>query len=150
MKNFGRLKSCLLVLFIAQAVACSAELLPLDSKFLAALRSVETGGKPKKGVGAIGDKGRALGPFQIHRAYFLDAQEFDESLKTHQYKDCAGYEVSVKAVTAYMNRYGRQYIVSSNYEALARLHNAGHAWDKKLSLTDGYWRRVEKALNETR
>ena len=36
---------------------------------LRAIREVETGGLPDHGRGAVGDGGKALGPFQIHAAY---------------------------------------------------------------------------------
>jgi hypothetical protein len=39
---------------------------------LDALRRVETGGIPDPSL-AVGDGGAAIGPYQIHRPYWLDA-----------------------------------------------------------------------------
>ena len=41
---------------------------------LDAIRVVETGGCPNDGIGAIGDGGNALGPYQIWKPYWIDAK----------------------------------------------------------------------------
>ncbi len=56
---------------------------------------------------AIGDAGDAIGPFQIHQAYWYDAVEFssDPYLTTGEYHDCFNYEYAYLIVLEYMNRY---------------------------------------------
>ena len=110
----------------------------IDSRFFKAMHVVETGGR----FGSIkGDNGKALGPLQIHKAYWSDAVAHDKSIGG-KYEDCAGYSYSVKVVKAYLNRYCK----GGTYEQMARCHNSGPAWRKKYHLTNGYWRKFEKSL----
>lgn len=125
----------ILIILLLTAFVCQAE--PLDPNFLHALNQVETGGK----TGAIlGDGGKALGPFQIHKAYWQDAGV------EGKYEQCADYDYAVKVVTAYLNRYGKKFVETHDYEALARIHNSGPNWRKKVYLTNAYWLKVKKAL----
>jgi hypothetical protein len=41
---------------------------------------------------AVGDGGRAIGPYQIHKVAWIDAAQYDQSLKDsgHGYKNCMG------------------------------------------------------------
>ena len=66
----------------------------IDS-ILDAIRSTETGGLEDGGSAATGDGGCAIGPFQIHRAYFLDAGV------PGQYSDCRDGETARRVVLAY-------------------------------------------------
>ena len=77
------------------ALASAAHAAPPDS-FFRALHVVETGGRR----GAIlGDGGRALGPLQIHRAYWQDARIGG------RYEDCADLHYAKRVVSAYLQRY---------------------------------------------
>ena len=40
---------------------------------LQAIRTVETGGMPNGGIGALGDGGKAYGPYQIWKPYWQDS-----------------------------------------------------------------------------
>lgn len=135
-----KIKFLILTFILALLSHCMAADAPLDSIFVRAIHQVETSGK----FGAIkGDKGNALGPFQIHRHYWKD------SGVEGSYEQCADYKYSVRVMTAYMNRYGREYITSKNYEALARLHNGGPNWRKK-DQTAFYWLKVKKEMYRLR
>ena len=118
-------------------------------QILGAIREVETGGKPNRGVGTKGDNGKALGPFQIHKIYWQDAVDYDKSIGG-KYEDCLNdYDYSVKVVRAYMKRYSRGKDLT--YEQIARYHNGGPNIYKKKGTkpwdnTTEYWEKVKKSL----
>lgn len=109
---------------------------PLPNDLLQAIHKVETDGK----FGPIlGDHGKALGPFQIHREYWKDSRV------PGRYEQCADYDYAVKVVTAYMNRFAPYYVRARNKEALARIHNGGPNGHKH-GATKKYWLKVRKHL----
>jgi hypothetical protein len=113
--------------------------------FLSALRQTETGGQPNEGLGCRGDGGDALGPFQIHRACFTDAVQYDKSLSEFTYEDCLNdMALSRRVVRAYVNRYSKR---GDTVEDMARLWNSGPNWKNKKSKTDGYVKRFKKFLD---
>jgi hypothetical protein len=116
------------------------------SDLLKAIRIVETGGTPDGGENAKGDNGKAIGPFQIHWAYWKDATDFDRSIGG-KYEDCNKYEYSVKVVRAYFRRYGSKFLQKRNLQALARIHNGGPKGHKKPS-TLPYWKKVKDQLGK--
>ena len=86
------------------------------ANFFAALHTVESGGA----LGAIkGDKGKALGPLQIHRAYHADSRVGGD------YARCADLEYSKRVVTSYLKRYAPAAWESGDVATLARIHNGG-------------------------
>jgi hypothetical protein len=109
---------------------------------LDAIRLVETGGEPNNGDGAIGDEGKALGPYQIWRVYWTDAVQHDKTIKG-TYEDCGKSEYSRKVVKAYLRRYGKSFIENKEWENLARIHNGGPKGHKK-SATLKYWEKVKR------
>ena len=119
---------------------------------LDAIRQVETGGEPNDGVGARGDNGNALGPYQIWSAYHFDSAERDKSLTSYQ--SClTSKSYSEKVVRSYMNRYSRAALLRleggtgtlADVERVARIHNGGPKGYSKTA-TLKYWRKVEGAL----
>ena len=122
-------------LAVLLALAASAHAAPPDS-FFRALHVVETGGKR----GAIlGDNGKALGPLQIHRAYWQDARIGG------RYEDCADLDYSKRVVAAYMKRYAPQAWQSGDVFTLARIHNGGASGDRKQA-TISYANKVLRAM----
>ena len=117
------------------ALASTAFSAPPDS-FFRALHLVETGGKR----GAIlGDGGRALGPLQIHRAYWQDARIGG------RYEDCADLDYSKRVAAAYLKRYAPQAWNSGDVFTLARVHNGGVRGDRKQA-TIPYANKVVRAM----
>lgn len=118
-------------------------------QILEAIREVETGGKPNRGVGVTGDNGKALGPFQIHKIYWQDAVDYDKSIGGN-YEDCLNdYDYSVRIIRAYMKRYSKGKELT--YEQIARYHNGGPAIYKKKGTpawdnTTKYWNKVKEKL----
>lgn len=122
-----------LAIFLALAAAAHAA--PPES-FFRALHVVETGGRR----GAIlGDNGRALGPLQIHRAYWQDARIGGD------YSRCADLDYSRRVVSAYLQRYAPQAWAAGDVETLARMHNGGPRGASKAA-TASYAAKVRRAM----
>jgi len=109
-------------------------------RILDAIRQVETGGE-RDPANAVGDGGKAIGPFQIHRAYWQDAVEWDPSIGG-KYEDCKKEAYARRVVIAYLSRYCNSW----TDETVARIHNGGPKGHKRSS-TIGYWKRVQRVLN---
>lgn len=107
-----------------------------DQKFFEQLFQKEASGRLNP---PDGDGGAAIGPYQIHRGYWFDAQQY--SGIGGKYEDCRNKEYAEKVVKAYMKRYARQSRLGRKptYQDLARIHNGGPNGYKKVS-TVGYWR----------
>ena len=121
---------------LAISLAVSAHAAP-PASFWKALHQVETSGR----LGAIeGDGGRSLGPLQISRAYFADSRV------AGSYEQVIELEAAIKVAAAYMKRYEPEAFRQGNVEILARLHNAGPSWRRKLAATDGYAAKVLRAM----
>lgn len=121
------------ILFLA-LTACAAA---VPDNLLKAINQVEAGGKTNGTI--VGDAGKAIGPFQIHYAYWRD------SGVRGTYQDCHRYDYSVKVVTAYFNRFAYDALVRKDYERLARTHNGGpNGW--RNPATKKYWEKVRKHL----
>lgn len=131
---------CLMV--AASAVTASATFAgprppALSDSLLDAIRAVESGGDDS----AIGDGGRAIGPYQIHRAYWVDACAADPTLRAGTYADCFDATYSRRVVVAYLSRYGKGCTAAE----LARIHNGGPRGHRK-SATVAYAEKVLDAM----
>lgn len=109
----------------------------LINRLLPALARVESKNNPK----AVGDNGKAIGIYQIHRCYWQDAVEFDKSIGG-RYEDCFDPHYAERIVRAYLRRYGTS---NSTLEQLARIHNGGPDGHKQRE-TLKYWAKVKKEL----
>jgi hypothetical protein len=107
---------------------------------LDAIRTVETGGEADPDR-AIGDKGRALGAYQIHRGYWLDATEKDPALRALGYESVTDREIAERVVIAYLTRYAPDW----KLDTVARIHNGGPKGHRKESTLD-YARKVRAAM----
>lgn len=108
----------------------------LPEKFFTAIHTVET----SRRLGPIlGDGGRALGPYQIHHAYWQDANV------PGTYAQVADERYARRVVTAYLTRYGRAAVAHGDLETLARIHNGGPLGHRRAS-TLPYWNRVRRHL----
>ena len=103
------------------------------------LRSTETGKCKQGGIGARGDHGRALGPYQIHRSYFDDARI------PGTYAECSHPEFSRRVVLAYWKRWCPEALERCDAEVLVRIHNGGPGGLRK-SGTLAFWNKVEQQL----
>ena len=113
---------CLVVLtpalFAAPAAAVDANDI---ERLLDAIARIESHGNAK----AVGDGGRALGAYQIHRAYWEDGTELLGVDWPHG--DAADPKKARRVVKAYLRHYGQ----GKSLLEMARIHNGGPHGDKK-------------------
>lgn len=113
------------LLFLAFASFATANAAPPEA-FWKALHHVETSGRLGPIPGDyVNGKPQALGPLQIHRAYWQD------SGVPGRYSDCADLAYSRRVVTAYLRRYARNAWERGDAMTLARVHNGGPSGAKK-------------------
>lgn len=124
-----------LILIACLVFVCAANAVELDAKFLHAINMVEASGKQGK---IIGDNGRALGGYQIHKPFWQDAVAFDKTIGG-QYSDVTNKAYAERVVTAYLNRYALDAIRKHDYKRLAFAFHRGDD-------NEQYWRRVQKYL----
>jgi hypothetical protein len=123
---------------------------PRFEKILDAIEQVESSGRGKNTPD--GDNGKAIGPFQIHMAYWRDACQYDITLAESNYERCREPDYARRVVRAYLRRYAKGNL--ENPEVLARIHNGGggimsknrngRAWRN----TTEYWNKVKQELEE--
>jgi hypothetical protein len=113
----------------------------LTDALLDAIRFVESSDDPNV---KDGDNGKAIGMYQIWKAYWIDACEYDPSLKSGKYEDCRTDEkYARRVVIAYLSRYGK----GKSAKDLARIHNGGPRGHRKDATLE-YWSKVEDALKQ--
>jgi len=110
---------------------------------LDAIRWVESRDVPDREV-PDGDDGRAIGPYQIHQVYWLDAHSYDDRLGG-DYQDCRRRAYAERVIDAYMRRYAADAWRDGHGEHIARVHNGGPKGHEKRA-TDKYWKRVRARL----
>ena len=104
-----------------------------------------------------GDGGKAIGPYQIWEAYWIDAKDYDKSLIANgeTYQSCRDKEYAERVIKAYMARWDRKSWtgVAPSWESKARLHNGGcniykkrgsSAWNN----TTKYWEKVKSFMEQ--
>ena len=106
--------------------------------FFRALGAVESSNNPK----AYNKKENAIGIYQIRRLYFIDSNV------KGKHESCYDPKVARQVCENYFKRYEPRAYREGNWEVLARLHNSGPSWAKKKHLTNNYWNKVKKALND--
>lgn len=106
---------------------------------LDAIMRVESGGD----CNAIGDGGSSIGPYQIGKAYWIDACGADTNYEKYV-RDRGACEA---VMFAYWNRYCRKAMSELDFETMARVHNGGPRGATK-SATVKYWRRVKAAMGD--
>jgi len=120
---------CLVVLVPAWLSVASTQAATVDpsdmERLLDAIARIESHCDPH----AVGDGGRALGVYQIHRAYWEDGTEFLGVNWPH--RDAADPQKARRVVKAYLLRYGQ----GKSLLDMARIHNGGpHGHEKEATL----------------
>ena len=112
---------------------------------------METGGECDP-LNAVGDGGTSFGPYQIRRAYYSDAVQYNPRLQDggKSFENVHGpgsYVYSERVIQAYMDRYATEARLghTAMNEDIARIHNGGPNGYKRDS-TLGYWEKVKKHL----
>lgn len=135
MKSARLILSALLI--YATVAVAAVPTFSRHERLLQAIEQVESRGNAK----AVGDNGRAIGPFQIWRSYWQDAVEHDKNIGG-RYDDCFDKEYSKRIVLAYWDRYAPK---NATDEQLARIHNGGPKGNLNRK-TLKYWAKVKKEL----
>jgi hypothetical protein len=113
-------------------------------RILDTIQAVETGGERDPDA-AIGDGGKALGAYQIWSVYWVDACEYDPTLRARGYQAVTDREYAERVVIAYLSRYARDWSI----DTIARIHNGGPAGaTKRRKATDGYAAKARRAFDE--
>jgi len=113
-------------------------------RILDTLRAVETGCERDPDA-AVGDGGKALGAYQVWRVYWVDACEYDPSLRARGYQAVTDREYAERVVIAYLSRYARDWSI----DTIARIHNGGPAGaTKRRKATDCYAAKARRAFDE--
>lgn len=96
---------------------------------------------------AVGDNGKALGRYQIHKIYVNDVNRIAKT--NYTYDDRLDAEKSLAMVKIYLDYYGRRYTILTGKpvtdEVMARSHNGGPDGFRKQS-TVAYWNRVKEIM----
>lgn len=120
---------CMVVLMPAWSAVASAQVAAADpnaiEQLLDAIARIESHCDP----GAVGDGGKALGVYQIHRVYWEDGTEFLGVDWPH--RDAIDPKKARRIVKAYLLHYGK----GKNLLDMARIHNGGpHGHKKEATL----------------
>jgi hypothetical protein len=120
---------CLVVLGPAWFSVASTQAATVDpsdvERLLDAIARIESHCDP----GAVGDGGRALGVYQIHRAYWEDGTQLLGVNWPH--RDAADPQKARRVVKAYLLHYGQ----GKSLFDMARIHNGGpHGHEKEATL----------------
>lgn len=98
---------------------------------------------------AVGDNGRAVGRYQLHKIYVDDVNRIAKT--NYTYTDRLDAEKSLSMVKIYLDYYGKRYTRLTGKpvtdEVKARIHNGGPDGFRKQS-TSGYWEKVKEAMVE--
>ena len=134
------------VLTIALFCAMTASAVEVPEKLLNAISIVESGKK----ANAVGDNGKALGCFQLHKIHVRDVNNI-LGRSVYSYSDRLNPNKSKAVTVIYLKHYGRVYERKTGkpatLEVLARIHNGGpNGWSKPA--TKEYWLKVKKALGQ--
>ena len=128
---------------ILLVIASSVQAVEVSSNLLDAIEETESNGK----ADAVGDNGKAVGSFQIHKIYVDDVNGFSSEKFT--YEDRKDKVKSRKIVKLYLEHYGKAYEKktgkTATNEVLARIHNGGPKGYNKEA-TKKYWNKIDKAL----
>lgn len=108
--------------------------------FLDAVAQVESLGCDN----VVGDKGKAIGRFQIWQIYWQDASAYCPKIGG-QYKDCTQKLYAERVVVAYLLKFARKAVDAKDWQTLARIHNGGPRGATKEA-TKPYWVKVRKEL----
>ena len=104
---------------------------------LEAIRQVESSGMENP---PPGDKGKAIGPYQIWRSYWTDARV------PGKYAECRGRAYSERVVRAYWRRYCPEAVASGDAERMAKIHHMGPYPERDPDEAERYWNKVKAAL----
>lgn len=136
-KNWPFLSAVSLVVCFTSIAHCGNDASSRElERLLDAIAEIESGNRSE----AIGDRGRAIGTYQIHRAYWKDGTRI-LGVKW-SYRDAFDPGKARRVVRAYLKHYGR----GRSLIQMARIHNGGPRGYRKRA-TLGYGRKILSILS---
>ena len=143
MNNLSRIKNRILQVYV-----CLMVVVPVYGQsepegwddFLHAIGTVESNHDDS----AVGDGGASIGRYQIQRAYWIDATQYDKTIGG-KYEDVRDPAYAERVIKAYMRRYARQAYQDGDWQTMARIHNGGPRGHRKQA-TLPYWNKVKAEL----
>lgn len=149
------------VVCILLFIGCTLNAVEVSMKLLNAIAEVESSGKGY----VVGDGGKAVGKYQIHKQYVDEVNRILKLRKINKhytYNDRLNPNKSMEMVAHYLTFWGRQYEKRTGkpatMEVLAKIHN-GHAfWTrnpqnpknmKYFNNIENYWNKVKKELKQS-
>jgi len=105
---------------------------------LHAIRLVESGGRPNP---PRGDGGRARGPYQIWRAYWLDAR-----MPSGTWADCDRRAYAERVILAYWRRWCPKALASGDWRTLANVHHLGGPANRRGETDEAYLAKVKAVM----
>lgn len=126
-----------------------SEILHLPDKFKNAIADIES----NRDDLAIGDNGRAISRYQIHKICFYDAREYARDIN-FSYESLTNKVNADRVLEAYLNRYERKSILNNDLESLAKCWNGGCNWRNKTGQAKKnlniYWSKVSVIMTNER
>lgn len=113
-----------------------------NRRLLDAIQKVETGGE-KDPANAVGDNGKALGWFQIHKDYYLDAASQMHDNYIHYRTGVHDLKESQIIVCLYWRKHG---VKTDKDKALIHHYGATKWRADKNADPDGYFAKVQAAM----
>jgi hypothetical protein len=129
------------VILVVPPIRMGGQAAPVDPNGLDLLLDAIAAVESRNDPGAAGDGGKALGPYQIHRAYWADATRFLGV--DWRYTDARDPVKAREAVRAYLLHYGGDRSIMD----MARIHNGGPNGYKKATTLE-YARRISTILRD--
>ena len=130
----------LFALSLSSVALCGSSVPSADLEMLLdAIAQIESGNRPN----AIGDNGRAIGAYQIHRAYWKDGTRF-LGVKW-SYKEAFDPKKARSVTRAYLRHYGK----GRSLIEMARIHNGGPRGYRKKA-TRAYGKKILSLLQRKR
>ena len=106
---------------------------------LHAIRLVESGGRPNP---PDGDGGRAIGPYQIWRSYWMD------SGVPGDYQRCREAEYAERVIVAYWTRFCPKALASGNWRTLANTFHLGRTAARRGKVDEVNLTKVEAVMRK--
>ena len=88
---------------------------------------------------ATGDNGKSIGRYQIQKAYYTDALQYEPGLRKYKYHQMRNHKIAQRVMIAYFQRYAKKWTA----EELCKLHNGGPKGPSKKA-TEPYWRKIQQ------
>ena len=67
---------------------------------------------------ATGDNGKSIGRYQIQKAYYTDALQYEPGLRKYKYHQMRNHKIAQRVMIAYFQRYAKKWTAEEKIEAI--------------------------------